>query len=60
MPRRPKWFSAGSLDLGERHGGKLLIFKRRVKIQTGPFKGKTGLLSRSFTVKDITGIRRKR
>lgn len=60
MPRRPKWEYSGSLNLGERHGGKLLIFKRRHKILRGPFKGRVGLESRGFTMKDIIGIRRKR
>jgi len=59
MPRRAKWAYAGSLDLGERHGGKLFTFKRRVKILRGPFKGRVGLESRSFTMKDITGFRRR-
>ena len=58
MARAPTWFFAGALELGERHGGRLLTFKRRRKILRGPFKGKTGLESRSFTMSDITGFRR--
>ncbi len=60
MPRSPKWFFSGALDLGERHGGKLLTFKRRVKIREGPFKGRYGYYSRSFTKGDITGFRRRK
>lgn len=60
MPRRPTWAFDSVLDLGERHGGRLLIFKRRVKIRRGPFKGKTGIESRSFTMRDITGFRRSK